>query len=30
MGGIPTNYKTQALDYKNGKERIIPGLLAAG
>ena len=22
MGGIPTNYKTQALDYKNGKERI--------
>lgn len=30
MGGIPTNYKTQALDFKNGKERIIPGLLAAG
>ena len=30
MGGIPTNYKTQALDFKNGKDKIIPGLLAAG
>ena len=30
MGGIPTNYKTQVIDFKNGKDHIIPGLLAAG
>ena len=30
MGGIPTNYKTQVLTMKNGKEEIVPGLLACG
>ena len=30
MGGIPTNYKTQVIDFKNGKDKIVPGLLAAG
>jgi succinate dehydrogenase (ubiquinone) flavoprotein subunit len=32
MGGIPTNYKAQALriDPATGKETIVPGLLAAG
>ncbi len=31
MGGVPTNYKTEALKMgKDGKEVIIPGLLAAG
>jgi succinate dehydrogenase (ubiquinone) flavoprotein subunit len=31
MGGVPTNWKTEVLDVdKNGKDVIIPGLLAAG
>lgn len=30
MGGVPTNYKTEVLDHRNGKDVIIPGLLAAG
>lgn len=30
MGGIPTTYKTQVIDYKNGKDVEIRGLLAAG
>jgi succinate dehydrogenase (ubiquinone) flavoprotein subunit len=31
MGGIPTNWKAQVIDVdKNGKDFIIPGLLAAG
>ncbi|KAL3274461.1 hypothetical protein HHI36_015848 [Cryptolaemus montrouzieri] len=30
MGGIPTNYKGQVLDHKNGEDQIIPGLYAAG
>jgi len=31
MGGIPTNYKSQVIKKdKNGKDVIVPGLLAAG
>lgn len=31
MGGIPTNFMTQALTIdENGKDKIIPGLMAAG
>jgi len=31
MGGIPTNYMTQALTIdENGNDKIIPGLMAAG
>jgi len=30
MGGVPTNYKGQAITYRNGKDEIIPGLYAAG
>ena len=30
MGGVPTNYKTEVTNYKNGKEEIVPGLLACG
>jgi succinate dehydrogenase (ubiquinone) flavoprotein subunit len=30
MGGVPTNWKGQALTYENGKDKIIPGLYAAG
>eukprot|EP01017_Pseudomicrothorax_dubius_P049720 TRINITY_DN928_c0_g2_i1.p1 TRINITY_DN928_c0_g2~~TRINITY_DN928_c0_g2_i1.p1 ORF type:complete len:643 (+),score=183.90 TRINITY_DN928_c0_g2_i1:115-2043(+) len=31
MGGIPTNWKTQALKLtKDGKDEIVPGLMAAG
>lgn len=30
MGGIPTNYKTEVTKIVNGKEVIVPGLLAAG
>lgn len=30
MGGVPTNYKTEVLDHRNGKDVVIPGLLAAG
>lgn len=30
MGGIPTDYKTQVLKRVDGKDVIVPGLLAAG
>ncbi|CAD8043571.1 unnamed protein product [Paramecium primaurelia] len=30
MGGVPTNYKTEVLNQVNGKDQIVPGLLAAG
>lgn len=30
MGGVPTNYHTETLTTINGKDRLIPGLLAAG
>ncbi|KAF6031875.1 SDHA [Bugula neritina] len=31
MGGIPTNYKGQVLDYtEEGGDRVVPGLYAAG
>jgi len=31
MGGIPTNYKTEVLTLdKDGNDKIVPGLLAAG
>jgi succinate dehydrogenase (ubiquinone) flavoprotein subunit len=30
MGGVPTNYKTEVTKLVNGKEVIVPGLLAAG
>jgi len=30
MGGIPTNYKTEVTKIVDGKEVIVPGLLAAG
>ena len=31
MGGVPTNYKTEVLTLdENGKDKIVPGLLAAG
>ncbi|MFM2200410.1 MAG: succinate dehydrogenase flavoprotein subunit [Pseudomonadota bacterium] len=30
MGGIPTNYKTEVLDIKNGKAEVVPGLMAIG
>lgn len=30
MGGIPTNWKTQCLNVVDGKEFVVPGLLAAG
>lgn len=30
MGGIPTNYKTEVTKIVNGKEEIVPGLLACG
>ncbi|CAK72164.1 unnamed protein product (macronuclear) [Paramecium tetraurelia] len=30
MGGIPTNFKTEVLNQVNGKDQIVPGLLAAG
>ena len=30
MGGIPTNWKGQVLDVKDGEERIVDGLYAAG
>jgi len=31
MGGIPTNYKTEVLTLdENGKDKIVPGLLACG
>jgi succinate dehydrogenase (ubiquinone) flavoprotein subunit len=30
MGGIPTNWKGQVLDLKDGEQKIVPGLYAAG
>jgi succinate dehydrogenase / fumarate reductase flavoprotein subunit len=30
MGGIPTNYKAEVLNVKNGKTEIVPGLMAIG
>lgn len=30
MGGVPTNFKGQVLDYVNGEDKIVPGLYAAG
>merc|ERR1719506_2824435 len=30
MGGAPTNWKTQVMNQKDGKDEIVPGLLAAG
>jgi len=30
MGGIPTNYKGQVLDHRNGEDVLIEGLYAAG
>lgn len=30
MGGIPTNYKGEVLNIKNGKMEIVPGLMAIG
>ncbi|KYR03075.1 succinate dehydrogenase [Tieghemostelium lacteum] len=30
MGGIPTNYKGQVVDFTEGKDRLVPGLYAAG
>lgn len=30
MGGIPTNYKTEVLKYVNGKDVVVPGILACG
>lgn len=30
MGGIPTNYHTEVLTLKDGKQTIVPGLMAIG
>jgi succinate dehydrogenase / fumarate reductase flavoprotein subunit len=30
MGGIPTNYRGEALTKVNGEERVVPGLMAVG
>uniref|UniRef100_A0A4W3JBK9 succinate dehydrogenase n=1 Tax=Callorhinchus milii TaxID=7868 RepID=A0A4W3JBK9_CALMI len=30
MGGIPTNYKGQAIKQVNGKDEVVPGLYACG
>uniref|UniRef100_H2LNX4 Succinate dehydrogenase [ubiquinone] flavoprotein subunit, mitochondrial n=1 Tax=Oryzias latipes TaxID=8090 RepID=H2LNX4_ORYLA len=30
MGGIPTNYKGQVIDYTDGKDKVVPGLYACG
>ena len=30
MGGIPTNYRGEVVDIKNGKQEIVPGLMAIG
>eukprot|EP01135_Chromosphaera_perkinsii_P010189 Nk52_evm55s2039 gene=Nk52_evmTU55s2039 len=30
MGGIPTNWKGQVIDHKNGADSVVPGLYAAG
>ena len=30
MGGVPTDYKTQVLYYQDGKDVVVPGLMACG
>ncbi len=30
MGGIPTNYKTEVVNFVNGKDTVVPGLLSCG
>lgn len=30
MGGIPTNVHTEVITLKNGKEKVVPGLMAIG
>merc|ERR1719235_2914303 len=30
MGGVPTNWKGQVLNYKDGQDIVVPGLWAAG
>jgi succinate dehydrogenase / fumarate reductase flavoprotein subunit len=30
MGGIPTNYKGEVVNLKNGKTEVVPGLMAIG
>ena len=30
MGGVPTNYHGEAFTKENGKERVVPGLMAIG
>merc|ERR1712227_528972 len=30
MGGVPTNYRGQVITYEDGKDKIVPGLWAAG
>ena len=30
MGGIPTNYHGEVIIHKNGKDNVVPGLMAAG
>ena len=30
MGGIPTNYRAEVVDVKNGKTEVVPGLMAIG
>ena len=30
MGGIPTNYRGEVVNIKNGKQEIVPGLMAIG
>uniref|UniRef100_A0A4W4EZG0 succinate dehydrogenase n=1 Tax=Electrophorus electricus TaxID=8005 RepID=A0A4W4EZG0_ELEEL len=30
MGGIPTNYKGQVITYKDGEDKVVPGLYACG
>jgi succinate dehydrogenase/fumarate reductase flavoprotein subunit len=30
MGGIPTDFKTQVTKMRNGKQEVVPGLMACG
>ena len=30
MGGIPTNYRGEVVNIKNGKQEVVPGLMAIG
>lgn len=30
MGGVPTNWKGEVLDFRGGKDHVVPGLYAAG